>query len=153
VFLLDANVLIYAFRRDSPFHGPCYAWLRTALAGDEPVATTGLVELAFLRITSLPSLGKAASPPGNAFEFLSALRRNPMAVRIEPGRAHDEILARLCAQFRLRGNDINDAYLAALALEHDAALVTTDRDFRRFPDLPLFSLPVFGSIARLRRSS
>jgi hypothetical protein len=137
MFLLDANVLIYAFRRDSPFHDPCYAWLRTALAGDEPVATTGLVELAFLRITTLPSLGKAASPPGDAFEFLNALRRNPMAVRIEPGRTHDEILARLCAQFRLRGNDINDAYLAALALEHDAALVTADQDFRRFPDLAL----------------
>jgi toxin-antitoxin system PIN domain toxin len=144
MFLLDANVLIYAFRRDSPFHDPCYAWLRTALAGDEPVATTGLVELAFLRITTLPSLGKAASPPGDAFEFLNALRRNPMAVRIEPGRTHDEILARLCAQFRLRGNDINDAYLAALALEHDAALVTADQDFRRFPDLPLID-PISSS--------
>jgi hypothetical protein len=144
MFLLDANVLIYAFRRDSLFHDPCYAWLRTALAGDEPVATTGLVELAFLRITTLPSLGKAASPPGDAFEFLNALRRNPMAVRIEPGRAHDEILARLCAQFRLRGNDINDAYLAALALEHDAALVTADQDFRRFPDLPLID-PISSS--------
>jgi toxin-antitoxin system PIN domain toxin len=144
VFLLDANVLIYAFRRDSPFHDPCYVWLRKALAGDEPVATTGLVELAFLRITTLPSLGKSASPPGDAFEFLNALRRNPMAVRIEPRRAHDEILPRLCAQLRLRGNDINDAYLAALALEHDATLVTTDRDFRRFPDLPLID-PISSS--------
>jgi predicted nucleic acid-binding protein len=28
-----------------------------------------------------------------------------------------------------------DAHLAALALEHGAAVATTDRDFRRFPGL------------------
>ena len=144
MFLLDANVLIYAFRRDSPFHGPCYAWLRGALAGDEPVATTGLVELAFLRITTLPSLGKAAASPSDAFAFLQALRREPMAVRIEPGSDHDGILARLCEQLRLRGNDINDAYLAALAFEHGATLVTADQDFTRFPELSLVD-PVAGS--------
>ena len=101
------------------------------------MATTGLVELAFLRITTLPSLGKAAARPGDTFAFLRALRRDPMAVRIEPGPDHDAILARLCERLRLRGNDINDAYLAALALEHAAILVTADRDFSRFPDLPL----------------
>jgi toxin-antitoxin system PIN domain toxin len=137
VFLLDANILIYAFRRDSPSHDPCYAWLRSALAGAEPVATTGLVELAFLRITTLASLGKAAATPRDAFAFLQALRRDPMAVRIEPGPDHDGILARLCERLRLRGNDINDAYLAALAFEHRAILVTADRDFGRFPNLPL----------------
>ena len=139
MFLLDANVLIYAFRRDSPFHGPCYAWLRTALAGAEPVATTGLVELAFLRITTLPSLGRAAATPSDAVVFLQALRRDPMAVRIEPGPDHDGILARLCEQLPLRGNDINDAYLAALAFEHGATLVTADQDFERFPELPLIN--------------
>ncbi len=144
MFLLDANVLIYAFRRDSPFHGPCYAWLRAALAGTEPVATTGLVELAFLRITTLPSLGKAAAAPSDAFAFLHALRREPMGVRIEPGPEHDGILTRLCEQLRLRGNDLNDAYLAALAFEHDATLVTADRDFGRFPDLPLID-PIAAS--------
>ena len=137
MFLIDANVLIYAFRRDSPFHGPCYVWLRGALAGGDPVATTGLVELAFLRITTLPSLGKAAAAPSDAFEFLHALRRDPMAVRIDPGPDHDGIFARLCVQLRLRGNDLNDAYLAALALEHNATLVTADQDFERFPSLSL----------------
>lgn len=144
MFLLDANVLIYAFRRDSPFHGPCYAWLRSALTGAEPVATTGLVELAFLRITTLPSLGRAAAAPSDALAFLNALRRDPMAIRIEPGPDHDGILARLCEQLRLRGNDINDAYLAALALEHGATFVTADRDFARFRELPLVD-PVAGS--------
>ena len=144
MFLLDANVLIYAFRRDSPFHGPCYGWLRRALAGDDPVATTRLVELAFLRITTLRSLGKDSAPPTDAFEFLHALRRDPMVVRIEPGPDHDEIFARLCGELRIRGNDMNDAWLAALAFEHGATLVTADQDFGRFPGLSLVD-PVAGS--------
>ena len=135
MFLLDANVLIYAFRRDSPFHGPCYGWLRAALAGDEPVATTALVELALLRITTLPSLGRAAAAPSDVFAFLAALRRQPAAARVEPGPAHDEIFARLCRDLALRGNDVNDAYLAALALEIAAPLVTADAGFARFPGL------------------
>jgi predicted nucleic acid-binding protein len=44
----------------------------------------------------------------------------------------------------LRGNDINDAYLAALAFEHGATLVTADQDFGRFPELSLVD-PVAGS--------
>ncbi len=137
MFLLDANVLIYAFRRDSRFHDLCNAWLRGALAGAEPVATTGLVELAFLRITTLPSLGTAAARPSDAFAFLQALRRDPMTVRIEPGPDHDVIFARLCERLHLRGNDLNNAYLAALAFEHNAVLVTAGEDLGRFPNLPL----------------
>jgi predicted nucleic acid-binding protein len=40
-------------------------------------------------------------------------------------------------QLRLRGNDLNDAWLAALAFEHNVTLVTADQDFGRFPGLSL----------------
>jgi predicted nucleic acid-binding protein len=32
---------------------------------------------------------------------------------------------------------VTDAALAAICIEHGASLCTTDRDFRRFDDLPL----------------
>jgi len=35
----------------------------------------------------------------------------------------------------LVGNDTNDAWLAALAMEHRATLVSTDNGFSRFPGL------------------
>jgi uncharacterized protein len=60
-----------------------------------------------------------------------------MAVRVEPGPDHDWIRVHLCERLRLCGNDINDAYLAALAFVHGATLVTADQDFARFPELPL----------------
>ena len=135
MFLLDANVLIYAFRRDSPHHAACYDWLGAALAGGEPVATTSLVELALLRISTLPGLGAAAAKTQDVFRFLDALRTQPWVMRVEPGERHPQLFARLCETLRLRGNDVNDAFLAALALEYDATLVSADRGFARFPDL------------------
>jgi predicted nucleic acid-binding protein len=35
----------------------------------------------------------------------------------------------------LTGPLVSDAHLAALAIEHGATLITSDRDFARFPDL------------------
>jgi toxin-antitoxin system PIN domain toxin len=108
LYLLDANVLIYAFRRDSPHHSPCYQWLTNTLAGEDPVATTSVVELALLRIATLPALGTAASTPAEVFRFLGALKDQPTVLRIEPGEQHLDILSGLCAKMKLRGNDIND---------------------------------------------
>lgn len=133
--LLDANVLIYAFRSDSPHHAACYGWLTRALAGDEPVATTSVVELALLRISTLPALGKVSAAPADVFNFLTALRQQSWTVRVEPGEHHLELLQGLCSRLKLRGNDINDAFLAALAIEYDATLVTVDKGFKRFPGL------------------
>lgn len=138
MYLLDANVLIYAFRRDSPHHPPCYQWLAGVLEGHEPVATTSVVELALLRIMTLPALGKAAAAPSDVFEFLSALKVHPMVLRVEPGEQHLELLSGLCADMKLRGNDVNDAFLAALALEYGATLVSADRGFDRFARLKCF---------------
>lgn len=135
MLLLDANVLIYAFRRDSPHHAACYDWLGAALASGEAVATTSLVELALLRISTLPGLGSAAAKPGDVFRFLDALRVQPGVLRVEPGERHPRLFAQLCEALRLRGNDVNDAFLAALALEYDATLVSADRGFARFPTL------------------
>jgi len=41
----------------------------------------------------------------------------------------------LCRELKLRGNLVPDAYLAALALEERAQLVTFDRGFGRYPRL------------------
>ena len=139
MYLLDANVLIYAFRRDSPHHSPCYQWLTNTLAGEDPIATTSVVELALLRIATLPALGTAASTPAEVFRFLGALKDQPSVLRIEPGEQHLDILSGLCAKMKLRGNDINDAFLAALSMEYGATLVTADRGFSRFTGLRIMN--------------
>jgi predicted nucleic acid-binding protein len=53
------------------------------------------------------------------------------------GERHRSIFQDLCQRLSLRGNDIPDAYLAAIALEQGVVWVTSDRGFARFPGLRL----------------
>ena len=41
----------------------------------------------------------------------------------------------LCEQTDAKGNLVQDAFLAAHAMEHGCVRITTDRDFSRFPTL------------------
>jgi len=135
VYILDANVLIYAFRRDAPQHPACYAWLGQALTTGQRVGTPSWIELAVLRINTLPSLGDRRAAPPEVFAFLRALRMQPAYELVEPGSGHLAILENLCRGLSLLGNEVNDAFLAALALERGATLVSADQGFERYPGL------------------
>jgi toxin-antitoxin system PIN domain toxin len=70
-----------------------------------------------------------------ALAFANAVRSQPAAVVVAPGDRHWMIFERLCGAADARGNLVPDAYLAALAIESGAELITADRDFSRFPGL------------------
>lgn len=75
------------------------------------------------------------APIEQALAFADALRDQPTAVLLGPGPRHWGIFERLCLEAGAKGNLVPDAYLAALAIESGAELITTDRDFARFPGL------------------
>ena len=129
----DANILIYCLREEAPGHRACRRWLETLTEQRESLALCELVEVAFLRITTLPSLRIA--PIDIALEFWNDLRSYPETLRLVPGERHGKIFQELIATHRLIGNDLNDAWLAALAIEHDATLVSADEQFGRFSRL------------------
>ena len=56
--LVDANLLIYATDRDSPFHDGAARWLTTALTGDRRVALPWQSLWAFVRITTHPRVSE-----------------------------------------------------------------------------------------------
>ena len=55
-----------------------------------------------------------------------------------PGRETAEHYAHLFVQLKRAGTPVsdNDLWIAALALEHDLALITRDQHFERIPQLP-----------------
>lgn len=57
------------------------------------------------------------------------------AVRLTPGSMHWKIFLQCIEQIDAKGNDIADAFYAALAMEWNCVWVTTDKGFKRFKGL------------------
>lgn len=133
--LLDVNVLVYAHREDAPNHGQFRRWLEQTLRSDSPFGLADQVLAGFLRIVTHPRVFDPPSPMETALAFVEGLTGQPNAVRLAPSARHWELFTRLCRDASVKGNLVPDAYLAALAIESGAELVTTDRDFARFPGL------------------
>jgi len=135
MLLPDVNVLIYAFRPDSPDHKRYRDWLVEAVYGESAFGCSDLVMSGFIRIVTHPRVFINPDPLPHALAFAAAMREAPNSVRISPGRSHWAIFTRLCEQAGVKGNLVPDAYLAALAIESGCEWITTDRDFARFPGL------------------
>jgi toxin-antitoxin system PIN domain toxin len=131
----DVNVLLYAFREDSERHAECHVWLQDALNGTEPVALFEPVLAAVLRIATHPGIFKPPSPRDEVEAFIDTCLAAPAATAFRAEAGHWAIFRDLCTSADCRGNLIQDAYLAALALQHNCTYVTTDRDYARFPRL------------------
>lgn len=133
--LPDVNVLIYAHREDAPEHARCAAWLTGLAGGTDPFALSSVTLGGFLRIVTNPRIFKPATPMELALAFCRQLMARRTAVFLQPGLRHWAIMVDLIERSDVRGAMVSDAYLAALAIEHDCDLVTADSDFARFPGL------------------
>jgi toxin-antitoxin system PIN domain toxin len=135
VLLPDLNVLIGAHRSDSPMHTRCRDWLRAVYAGDESFAICPPVLIGLVRILTHPRVFRPPDTHDQAFAFVGSLMTHPNALLLNPGRDHLALFEALCREADAHGDLVTDAYLAALAIETGATLVSADRDFARFPGL------------------
>ena len=135
MIIVDANVLLYAFNADAPEHGASAKWLQQVLAGTETIGLPLVTVWAFLRISTNSRLWPDPLPASDAFRIVNELLSLPGVILLQPGARHLEILEGLVKKCRATGPLLTDAVLAALALEHGAALASTDRDFSRFDGL------------------
>ena len=133
--LLDANLLIYAVDRRAGHHARAAAWLTEQLNGPRRVGLPWQTLNAFMRIVTHPRIYREPTPLSKALEFVDVLRQGPTFLPISPGERHWAIFSELCARVEATGNDIPDAFLAALAIENGATWISADRGFSRFPGL------------------
>ena len=135
--LVDANVLLNAVNSAAVQNDPAKRWLDGALGASEAVGFAWITLLAFVRISTHPSV----FPRPLSIPQSTALTRDwlaqPPAVVVTPTGRHLELLAGLLTASGTGGNLVTDAHLAALALEHDATIVSFDRDFGRFAGVRL----------------
>ena len=130
--LVDANVLIYAINESAVQHRQARAWLDAALGGPEPVAFAWTALLAFLRLATHPSVFARPLTPEQATAVVRSWLAQPGVVVVDPTPRHADVLAGLLVESGTAGNLVNDAHLAALAVEHSATVTTFDADFGRF---------------------
>jgi uncharacterized protein len=133
--LLDTNILIGAFRPDDPSHAVLKAWLEETLGAGTEVSFPALVEVAFLRIVTHPRIFRSPSTLDEAVTFLRSIQESGLFREPPPTARVRERWRRWCKDLDLHGDDVNDAYLAAMAAEARCRLVTRDRGFSRFRGL------------------
>lgn len=130
--LVDANVLIYAVNRADPKHEHAREWLDGALGSRETVGFAWITLLAFLRLTTRAGLFPRPLPVPAALAQMKAWLAQPNSLIVEPTARHLELMDGLLAHTGAGGNLVSDCHLAALALEHNATVITYDYDFGRF---------------------
>jgi hypothetical protein len=135
VILTDVNVLLYAMVERSSHHDLCRDEVERLRARPRDFAVSELVLAAVVRIATNPRVFRPCPGVSEVFEFIEALRAGSEVTRIEPGPTHWRLFRDLVETTGIQGPDTTDAYLAALAIEHDCEWWTTDSDFARFPGL------------------
>jgi toxin-antitoxin system PIN domain toxin len=135
VILPDVNVLLYAFRSDSADHDRYRAWLDSVVNGREAYGLSPQVLASLVRISTHARVYARPSRVEQAFAFCEALTEQPNCQIVQPGSRHGTIFPDLCRQAKAHGNLVQDAWFAALAIEHGCEWITTDRDYARFEGL------------------
>ena len=131
--IVDVNVLLYAVNVDAPDHDDAKRWLEQSLSGRETVGFAWLVLVGFLRLVTKPSIFARTLSVSDAVTLLEEWLAQPGAVIVEPTASHARVFTQLIGGVGTGGNLVNDAHLAALAIEHRGEVVSYDRDFGRFP--------------------
>jgi hypothetical protein len=133
VKVVDANVLLYAVNESAEHHKEALGWLDDALNGKSAVGFSWMSLLAFLRLSTKIGLFPAPLAVDQATDRVRAWLASPTSVLLEPTAQHLEVFNNLLMSLGAGGNLINDAHLAALAIEHRGEVITYDSDFGRFP--------------------
>ena len=139
MILPDAQVLVYAFRREAPDHDRYAAWLSRLVVGEDELALHDLPLAGFVRVVTNTRIMATPAPLALALAFVQRLIDAPRARWVPAGPLVWTRLAAIAAEDRgVAGNLVPDAHLAAVALTHGCRLATADRDFARFRGLSWF---------------
>ena len=132
MILVDANLLLYAHHKAFEQHEQSREWLDDRLNGVERVGLPWAVLMAFVRISATPRILERPLTVMQAWRQVDDWLSLDRVWVPMPTDRHRQVLSELmphCAPPSL----VNDAHLAALAIEHGLLVCSADDDFQRFP--------------------
>jgi toxin-antitoxin system PIN domain toxin len=135
-YSLDVNVLLYASDRSYERHEAAREFLGSCAEGPELLYLAWPTLMAYLRISTHPSIFAAPLSPAEAFENVNALLAIPHVRAVSELDGFADAYKRVTDGLVVRGNLVPDAHLSTILFQHGIrTLYSSDRDFRKFATL------------------
>lgn len=135
MILVDANILLYAEDSRSVHHEAARTWWDAQLSGSTPVCLCWPVLNAYIRIGTNVGLHHRALTLKEAVARVQSWLDQPCVRIVTPTSQHWALFQRMLQGGQATANLVSDAHVAALAVEHNCVLYSTDADFARFRGL------------------
>jgi uncharacterized protein len=135
VKIVDLNVLLYAVNSDAPHHERVREWWEAAVNDEESLGLAWVVLLGFLRLATSPRVFPRPLTAGTAAAKVDTWLTQDNIRVVREKDDHWATLKSFLHGTGTAGNLTTDTHLAALAVTHDAVLVSCDTDFARFKGL------------------
>ena len=130
---VDTNILVYAHRKDSPWHDRAVAIVTELAEASEPWAIPWPCVHEFFSTTTHPRIYKPPTPPARAVEDLETWFESPSLRLIGETELYWKILKDILRVSGVVGPMVHDARIAAICQAHAVkTLLSADRDFSRF---------------------
>jgi len=135
---VDTNLLVYAHRRESRHHEGSHGVLRALAEGPAAWAIPWPCLYEFFSVVTNPRIWRqAASDPDQAWRQIEAWTASPSVSLLTETEGFLALLETFARRPRVRGPVVHDARVAAICVAHGVdELLTADRDFSHFPELP-----------------
>lgn len=135
---VDTNILVYAHRPEAPFHQKARRCLSELYIARRPWAIPCHCLVEFAAVVSSPRIWKDPSSPEHIRAQAQAWRTSPeLHLLGDDATVWDRCLD-LAERGSVHAGRWYDARIAAICLAHGVRrLWTVDRDYSRFPDLPI----------------
>lgn len=135
---IDTNLLVYAHRRDSPWHASAAKCVRELAEGAASWALPWPCIHEFLAIVTHQRIYSPPSPLAAGLEQIAAWLDSPTLVLLSESEGYWAVLARVLEHSKVTGARVHDARIAALCVHHGVReLWSADRDFSRFANVRL----------------
>jgi uncharacterized protein len=135
VIVVDANLLIYSYDRNSSNHAGSRAWVENIFSGPEAVGLPWQSISAFLRVITNRRIPISFLSVNQATQIVEEWLQQPNVRVLIPGDEHWLVFRRMMVEGQASGPLVSDGHLAALTVEYGGVLYTADRGFARFPGL------------------
>ncbi len=152
---VDTNLLVHAHRRESRLGDAAHAVMTRLAEGERAWAIPWPCCYEFLSVVTNRRIWKdEATTPDHAWRQFQAWAASPSSRMIGETDDFLEILQRFVNRPHVVGGVVHDARIAAVCVAHGVeALLTRDRDFALFPELPTHDPFAVGQRLRSTRGS